>query len=484
MGGWDAQAYDYLPMPKQDDPLNPVKCYLGEEGVRKYITHPYASPLFGDFHGLPPLLIQAGDAEVLRDEVTLLAHKASLHGVRVEHELYEDCVHVFQAFLFLEASRKALQSQRQFVRRTLPALQAEADAAKERKKAKLAKTAAAAAPPVPTAAATAKPKDPQQASPTTDLPPSPTRLATPAARRPGDAVDSSADDSDAPAGVSHRADIRAVDAEISSDAHLVTERSQTLAESLPATPTGSSAKLPGETESADGSSGEEMLSTPEAERDNPSVSSPTPLAPPVVAPAADVAKATAPAESSAAGRFGLSLRGRLPPAMDISTLQSLFMSKSQPSTPAPPGGARRGSTPQALTTADGEQQAGSAQTSGQASPTAQRHRRSQSSNAPLDIHKVTDRAPAAPIRARTGSHPDLMALLDSYNTAQKTPGLGNLRTTVWRQGDAPDPDGEYEDYFRPADQAEPAAEAKKDATTPGEGEAPRYAFESPGYGFS
>jgi hypothetical protein len=70
-------------------------------------------------HGLPPLLIQCGDAEVLRDECTLLAHKASLSGVAVRHELYEDCVHVFQAFLFLDASRKALQSARHFVRTAL-----------------------------------------------------------------------------------------------------------------------------------------------------------------------------------------------------------------------------------------------------------------------------------------------------------------------------------------------------------------------------
>ena len=90
--------------------------------MKKYLCHPYVSPLFGDFSGLPPLLIQAGEAEVLRDEITLLAHKASLAGVPIEHEIFEDCVHVFQAFLFLEASRKALQSQRQFVKVKLPTL--------------------------------------------------------------------------------------------------------------------------------------------------------------------------------------------------------------------------------------------------------------------------------------------------------------------------------------------------------------------------
>jgi acetyl esterase/lipase len=57
--------------------------------IEKYITHPYVSPLFGDFTGLPPMLIQAGDAEVLRDEITLLSHKAAMSGVKVEHEVFE-----------------------------------------------------------------------------------------------------------------------------------------------------------------------------------------------------------------------------------------------------------------------------------------------------------------------------------------------------------------------------------------------------------
>lgn len=116
---WETNsAYDYLPMPVPGNHMNPVKAYLGDN-IDKYLTHPYASPLFGDLRGLPPLLIQCGDAEVLRDEITLLAHKASLAGVAVRHELYEDCVHVFPAFLFLDASRKALQSARHFVRTAL-----------------------------------------------------------------------------------------------------------------------------------------------------------------------------------------------------------------------------------------------------------------------------------------------------------------------------------------------------------------------------
>lgn len=91
---WDSNAkYDVVPLPQPGDHLNPIACYLGEE-MEKYLTHPYASPLFGNLKGLPPLLIQGGDSEVLRDEITLLAHKATLAGVKVRHELYEDAVRI------------------------------------------------------------------------------------------------------------------------------------------------------------------------------------------------------------------------------------------------------------------------------------------------------------------------------------------------------------------------------------------------------
>ncbi|KAF9486468.1 alpha/beta-hydrolase [Pholiota conissans] len=120
---WDSNAqYDVVPFPTADNHMNPIALYLGEH-TEEYLTHPYASPLFGDFKGLPPLLVQAGDAEVLRDEIALLAHKATLAGVQVMHELYEDAIHVFQAYPFLEASRRSFESMREFVRYVLPQYQ-------------------------------------------------------------------------------------------------------------------------------------------------------------------------------------------------------------------------------------------------------------------------------------------------------------------------------------------------------------------------
>ncbi|WVW78976.1 hypothetical protein I302_100939 [Kwoniella bestiolae CBS 10118] len=123
-GSWDENAAtDVVPRPEADDHLNPVGCYLGPKGIATYLTHPYASPLFGDFEGLPPMLIQSGDSEVLRDEITLLAHKATLAGVHVTHELYEDMVHVFQMFSFLPATTAAINNVGRWVCQTLPSIE-------------------------------------------------------------------------------------------------------------------------------------------------------------------------------------------------------------------------------------------------------------------------------------------------------------------------------------------------------------------------
>ncbi|MDF3932241.1 alpha/beta hydrolase [Pseudomonas citronellolis] len=55
------------------------------------------SPLFADLAGLPPLLIQVGEDEVLRNDSLRLAEAAQKRGVAVSLQRYRDCWHVFQA---------------------------------------------------------------------------------------------------------------------------------------------------------------------------------------------------------------------------------------------------------------------------------------------------------------------------------------------------------------------------------------------------
>ncbi|WP_157636109.1 alpha/beta hydrolase fold domain-containing protein, partial [Burkholderia ubonensis] len=53
-----------------------AKLYLGDESA----THPYASPLYADLTGLPPLFIQAGSTEVLLDDSRRVADNAKAAG--------------------------------------------------------------------------------------------------------------------------------------------------------------------------------------------------------------------------------------------------------------------------------------------------------------------------------------------------------------------------------------------------------------------
>jgi monoterpene epsilon-lactone hydrolase len=68
--------------------------YLADQNPR----HPYASPLYADLRGLPPLLIQVGDAEILRDDSTRFAAAARAAGVNVTLEVWDEMPHVWHAF--------------------------------------------------------------------------------------------------------------------------------------------------------------------------------------------------------------------------------------------------------------------------------------------------------------------------------------------------------------------------------------------------
>lgn len=60
-------------------------------------TH-YASPIHADFRDFPPLLLQVGQTEILRDDAVRVAQSAELAGVEVELEVWSQMTHVFQTF--------------------------------------------------------------------------------------------------------------------------------------------------------------------------------------------------------------------------------------------------------------------------------------------------------------------------------------------------------------------------------------------------
>ncbi|WP_028229325.1 alpha/beta hydrolase [Paraburkholderia ferrariae] len=88
--------------------------YLGTQSA----THPYASPVYADLRGLPPLFILAGSTETLLDDTLRVAGQARAAGVSVECEIGPGLPHVWPIFApFMPEARRALDQTARFVRR-------------------------------------------------------------------------------------------------------------------------------------------------------------------------------------------------------------------------------------------------------------------------------------------------------------------------------------------------------------------------------
>jgi monoterpene epsilon-lactone hydrolase len=85
------------------------------------LTSPLLSPLYADFEGLPPLLIQVGTEEILLDDAVRCADKAREAGVDVTLEIWDEMFHVFQMLPFLHESKRAVEHIAGFVSRRFTA---------------------------------------------------------------------------------------------------------------------------------------------------------------------------------------------------------------------------------------------------------------------------------------------------------------------------------------------------------------------------
>ena len=81
--------------------------------------NPLASPVFGDYRGIPPLLIQVGEHEMLRDDSVRVAEKAVSDGIPVKLEVWPGMVHVFQ-IRGLPESREAIEHIAEFMHTRIP----------------------------------------------------------------------------------------------------------------------------------------------------------------------------------------------------------------------------------------------------------------------------------------------------------------------------------------------------------------------------
>jgi monoterpene epsilon-lactone hydrolase len=86
----------------------------------KDLHHPLISPVYADFHGLPPLLIHVGSDEIMLDDSQRVADKAKAAGVAVTLEIWEGMWHVWHAFATrLPEAQQAIDRIGEFIRQTI-----------------------------------------------------------------------------------------------------------------------------------------------------------------------------------------------------------------------------------------------------------------------------------------------------------------------------------------------------------------------------
>lgn len=91
-----------------------ARVYLGSESPQA----PLASPLFGDFKGLPPLYFEVGESEVLLDDARQVHEKALAAGVPSELRIVDGVPHGWQfGAPFVPEARESMEQIARFIMR-------------------------------------------------------------------------------------------------------------------------------------------------------------------------------------------------------------------------------------------------------------------------------------------------------------------------------------------------------------------------------
>jgi epsilon-lactone hydrolase len=121
---------EYGPPGSFKDPLLPLKAVKFYNA--SYVGHsdphdPLISPVYGDWAGLPPLLLHAGEDEVLREDAVRVASLAKSAGVEVQLEIYPRMWHVWQLYPQLPQAVQSLDAIAVFLSTHLVAIALHAD---------------------------------------------------------------------------------------------------------------------------------------------------------------------------------------------------------------------------------------------------------------------------------------------------------------------------------------------------------------------
>jgi epsilon-lactone hydrolase len=104
------------------DPLLPpkaVRIYKAAYTAQQDARNPLISPVFGDWHNLPPLLIHAGEDEMLCADAVRVEELAKAAGVDVRLEIYPRMWHVWQLYPTLPQAFQSLDDIARFLKARL-----------------------------------------------------------------------------------------------------------------------------------------------------------------------------------------------------------------------------------------------------------------------------------------------------------------------------------------------------------------------------
>jgi acetyl esterase/lipase len=117
----NARSDSALPHPNERG-INPRLLYLNERDPKD----PMVSPIYGEYHGLPPMYLLVSDSEMLLDDSLRLARRAQLYKVAVRVDIWRRVPHVWPSMPFLPEAKDSLQRAGTFIATHMDAAQAAA----------------------------------------------------------------------------------------------------------------------------------------------------------------------------------------------------------------------------------------------------------------------------------------------------------------------------------------------------------------------
>ncbi len=78
-------------------------------------SNPLISPLFGNFRGLPPILVQSSESEVLYNDSTRFVSKAKKQGVKITFQTWHGLIHWWHMFGGMPEAKEAIDKIIQFI---------------------------------------------------------------------------------------------------------------------------------------------------------------------------------------------------------------------------------------------------------------------------------------------------------------------------------------------------------------------------------